>query len=372
MHLNSLKSTLPFPLFPDDAKSLAKKYLTKEIYQKLIPLKTNSGFTLHDAVKSGIENPDSSIGIYAGDAESYELFFDLFKPIIEHYHGIKSLPSPIHPLVSKLSFTPIFVNDSLEQFPDINLPDLDPQNRYIISTRIRVARNLNGFPFTPIISQIDRKLVETITVEALKSIESPLIRGEYSSIEKSIICSSSDKSYFKKGDRFQESAGINRDWPNCRGIFESYDKKFMVWVNEEDHLRVISISQTGNIADVFNRLMLGVKAIDKRLSLKNISFAYHPNLGYLTTCPSNLGTGIRASVHIKLPNLLKQRNLLNNAAEQLQLQIRGTKGEKTEVESAIFDISNSKRVGVTEAECCQILYNGICKIIKLEQSLNSD
>ncbi|MBF0301624.1 MAG: arginine kinase [Desulfamplus sp.] len=364
--MNSLNVSPDFPCFPDNAKSLANRYLTKEIYERLIHIKTQYGFTLYDAIRSGLENPDSSIGIYAGDAESYELFSDIFIPIIQHYHSIEVLKHHIKSTTSS-SFTSI-ITDRLDLM-ESRFPDPDREHKYIISTRIRVARNLNGFPFTPIISTFDRKRVEKIIIQALENIPSPL-KGVYRSIQPSLIIKSSfDKSFFRKGDRFQDAAGINRDWPDSRGIFESDDKKFMVWVNEEDHLRVISIDKTGDISGVFKRLIMGVKDIENNLNLKNISFAWNQELGYLTACPSNLGTAMRASVHIKLPNLFKNKHLLNNAATQLQLQIRGTKGENSDVESAVFDISNIQRLGVTEKQCVEILYKGLCKIIELEEDL---
>jgi len=351
---------LPFPCFSADATSLASRYLTKEIYDKLIHLQTRYGFTLSDALQSGIENPDSSIGIYAGDSESYDLFDAIFRPVIAKYHNIDgTLPCPMK-----------------SDFTSITLPDPDPEHQYIISTRIRVARNLANFPFTPILSLTDRKQVENVIIDSLDDIESPF-KGHYTPIKETSvsndqierhICTAPNVS-FKRGDRFQEAAGINRDWPDGRGVFESNDQKFMVWINEEDHMRIISIDQNSDIRDLFNRLGRGLHMIQTNLACKQMYFAWRDDLGYLTTCPSNLGTGMRAGVHIKLPKLFKHKEILESAARGLKLQVRGTQGEKTEVESAIFDISNSQRLGITERQCCQILYNGICKIIDLEKEL---
>jgi arginine kinase len=70
-----------------DSKSLLKKYLTKEVFDALKTKKTSFGSSLLDVIQSGVENPDSGVGIYAPDAESYTVFADLFDPIIEDYHG---------------------------------------------------------------------------------------------------------------------------------------------------------------------------------------------------------------------------------------------------------------------------------------------
>ncbi|MBF0232434.1 MAG: arginine kinase [Desulfamplus sp.] len=349
----------PFPCFSADSISLAKRFLTNKIYEQLVHLKTGYGFTLHDALRSGIENPDSSIGIYAGDPESYDLFSAIFKPVIEKYHATETTSCHMKSDLSPVDF-----------------PDPDPAHEFILSTRIRVARNLTNFPFMPLISSADRKKVEEIITQLLENIESPF-KGYYKSVKDCLGFTDQEqlarpipsRSCFRKGDRFQESAGINRDWPDCRGVFESIDHKFSVWINEEDHIRVISIDRNGDIASVFNRLAKALDIIEKTLDCKQIDFAWKDDLGYLTACPSNLGTGMRAGVHIRLPKFFKQKEILENEAKKLKLQIRGTQGEKTEVESAVFDISNSQRLGLTERECCNILYNGVCKIIKLERQL---
>ncbi|MBF0467963.1 MAG: arginine kinase [Desulfamplus sp.] len=367
-----------FPCFSADARSLAKSCLTKEIYEQLINLETGYGFTLHDALRSGIQNPDSSIGIYAGDPESYDLFSAIFNPVIEKYHAIKIASRPI-----RSDFTPA------------DFPDPDPSREYIISTRIRVARNLNGFPFTPIISSTDRKKVEEILMRLLEQIEPPF-KGHYTPAKeypgifdqkKGNMHIPQDKvlqnrmsfpqekrhillkSCFKKGDRFQDSAGINRDWPESRGVFQSNDHRFSAWINEEDHIRIISMDQGGNISEVFNRLAKALDIIERELDRQQTGFAWKDHLGYLAACPSNLGTAMRAGVHIRLPELFRRKDVLDSEAKRLRLQTRGTQGEKTEVESAVFDISNSQRLGVTERECCETLCNGICEIIELERKL---
>ena len=86
-----------------------------------------------------------------------------------------------------------------------------------------------------------------------------------------------DHFLFKKGDRFLESAGINNFWPNGRGIFFNDNKTFLVWINEEDQLRIISMEQGANIKSVFGRLEKAVAAINEKLQ-----FAYNEKLGYLT------------------------------------------------------------------------------------------
>jgi creatine kinase/arginine kinase len=107
-----------------------------------------------------------------------------------------------------------------------------------------------------------------------------------------------DHFLFKEGDRFLEAAGLNRDWPEGRGIFHNTDKTFLVWINEEDQLRIISMEKGSDIKGVFERLAIACKTLEK-----SFKFAHDDHLGYITSCPTNLGTALRASVHIKLPKL---------------------------------------------------------------------
>lgn len=336
-------------LFPDNSHSLVKKYLSKTLYDKLKNKKTTSGYTLNYAIRSGILNPDSDIGIYAGDAESYETFSELFDPIIADYHALTQGKHHKSDLACSA------------------LPSLDPENEYIISTRIRVARNLDEFPFTTFISKSERDKVERLIAEATKNLPKKF-QGEYFSL-KDILNSktnSSKTNFFpKKGDRFQEAAGITRDFPDARGVFLANSKEFMVWINEEDHLRIISMEPGSDLSGVFNRLSKAITILEKSLR-----FSFSKKHGFLTACPSNLGISMRASVHIKLPMLNKQKEALYKTAGQNNLQIRGTSGEKSSIENAIFDISNKQRLGISEEDCLNILSTGVKKLITIEKQLS--
>ena len=390
-----------FPSFSQESTSLARKHLTRSIFNALKNKKTPNGFSLAMALASGIKNHDSGIGIYAGDAESYNVFSPLFSPIIEEYHGIT--PGTIHAADRSI----------------VDLPDPDPHHQYILSTRIRVARNLAGYAFTPCIPEKQRKQVTQKIITALDCLPKQL-RGVYFSMnhdQKHLVpmptpsnvslvpkqsspgatantcqcdetCTQlahgtgkTDKLkitpdnkqlqsrpihsfLFKRGDRFQEAAGINRDWPRDRGCFVSHDTRFRVWIHEEDHLRIISMDDRGDMATTFNRLTFALENLDNQLK-----FAWDDTLGYLAACPSNIGTGMRAGVHIRLPRLFKRQELLNEEARRLNLQIRGTQGEKTQVQKAVVDVSNEQRLGITEKKCLQTLHRGVSHLITLEQAL---
>lgn len=102
-----------------------------------------------------------------------------------------------------------------------------------------------------------------------------------------------------------------------RGIFFNEEKTFLVWCNEEDHLRLISMEKGGNLSSVYARLVKAVTEVGKKLE-----FSPHRRLGFLTFCPSNLGTTIRASVHARLPKLSEDYARFEEIANMYHLQVR--------------------------------------------------
>ena len=139
-----------------------------------------------------------------------------------------------------------------------------------------------------------------------------------------------------------------------------------VWVNEEDQLRIISMQQGGDVKGVFERLARGIKAVQD--SVKGESgkdFQLSEKYGYLHSCPTNLGTGMRASVHVDLPGWTKEglpalkvihltwklifyQSYLQARCEELGLQPRGTRGESGGQTGITYDISNKHRLGYSE------------------------
>ena len=349
--ITTLWDGFTFPEFNSNCSSLLCRHLSEQTFEKLKGRVTGSGFTFAQAINSGVVNQDSSVGVYAGDAESYALFSDLFNPIITEYHDFSTTDthrSDLNP--AKLS-----------------APNPDPEGQFILSTRIRVGRNVAKMPLGPAISQEQRNSIESQVAKSLSSLNGELAGTYYPLLGMDEVVQNrliEDHFLFKAGDRFLDAAGLNRDWPEGRGIFHNREKTFLVWVNEEDQLRIISMQQGGDIEAVFSRLVAAVKEIEK-----SVSFMYDSRLGYLSSCPTNLGTAMRASVHICLPKLGSDLSNFKNITDSHHLQIRGIHGEHSESESGIFDISNRRRLGVTEVECVQDMYNGVVALIEREKEL---
>lgn len=338
-----------FPIFTDSYTSLLKKYLTQEIFDNLKHLKTSNGYTFIQAINSGVVNQDSNIGIYAGDAESYALYSTIFNPIINDYHGFDEKDSHVRRIKSE----------------SVHFADPDPGKQYILSTRIRVARNVAEMPLGPAVTAAQRNQIENQIVSVLESLSGELsghyypITGMSGADRMRLV---EDHFLFKQGDRFLDAAGLNRDWPQGRGIYHNNDKTFLVWINEEDQMRIISMEQGGSIQSVFNRLFNAVSLLEDK-----IPFLYDKRLGYLTSCPTNLGTAMRASVHICLPLLGRNIKHLHKIADHHHLQIRGIHGEHSESEGGVFDISNRRRLGVSDLECVNDLHSGVLALIEEEK-----
>ena len=145
-------------------------------------------------------------------------------------------------------------------------------------------------------------------------------------------------------------------------------KNFLVWINEEDHTRVISMEQGGNMKRVFQRFCQGLQEVEKNIRDHGWEFMWNEHLGYILTCPSNLGTGLRAGVHVKLP-LLSQDPRFGPMLKNMRLQKRGTGGVDTAATGGTFDISNADRLGKSEVELVQAVVDGVNLLIDMEKRL---
>ncbi|CAO1417211.1 unnamed protein product, partial [Diamesa tonsa] len=334
-----------------ESNSMLKKFLTKGIFDQLKELTTESKGTLLDCIKSGLDNPNSSIGVYACDPEAYTLFAPLFDPIIEEYHGFKKDDN--HP--------------ACDWGESCKLPELDPEKKYIVSTRIRCGRSLENFPFAAILKLEQYEEIMKNVQEAVKSLSGNL-KGKFHPLEsmskemkKQLI---EEHILFKEDDKYLTSANASRFWPISRAIYINDAKTFAIWCNEEDHIRIISMEPGADIRNVYERLMTATTQLSEV-----IKFNHHDRLGFLTFCPTNLGNTIRASVHIKLPKLSVKKEKLDELAAEFHLQIRGTDGEHSDATDHVYDVSNKRRMGLTEFDSVKEMADGIMEMIKAEEAL---
>merc|ERR1712050_675124 len=295
-------------------------------------------------------------GIYAGDWDSYKDFAPVFDPLIQEYHGIS--PSAVH--TSDMDFNKI----------QGNIVDGAP----VHSTRIRVGRSIDGFGLSPGITKEQRLGVEKLMSNAVQTFTGELagkyypLTGMQESVRQQLV---DDHFLFVSGDRNLTVAGMERDWPEGRGIFHNDNKTFLIWINEEDQLRITSMENGGNVKGVFGRLCNGIKMVQDSVKKEcGKDFCLDNKYGYIHSCPTNLGTVMRASVHIDLPGWTKHSiDKLKARCEELHLQPRGTRGESGGQTGHTYAISNKHRLGYSEVQLVQKMIDGVNTLHKEDQVL---
>jgi len=340
--------------FPDikSKNSLVAKHVTKEKWDKLNGHVTQtSGFTLGKAIACAVDFDDQNCGIYAGDWDSYKDFAEVFDPIIQEYHGITDGAKHTSDMDSSK------IVGSIDSAAPVK------------STRIRVGRNLDGFGLSPGITKSHRTEFEALMVKAFAGLEGDLagtyypLTGMKEEDRQQLV---DDHFLFMSGDKNLQVAGMERDWPEGRGIFHNKEKTFLVWVNEEDQLRIISMQKGSDVTEVFDRLARGIKAVETSIHAEcGKEFMLDERYGYIHSCPTNLGTGMRASVHVTLPGWHKKGiAALKKRCEELAVQPRGTRGESGGHIDDTYDISNKHRLGYSEVQLVQNMIDSVNKLVK--------
>lgn len=347
----------------------AAKYLTRKLFNSYSAEKKA---ILYKCALTGVENPTSGLGAYAMTPSDYQTFKKFFDPLIRDYHGAKKKAKH----VTDWDISAIGKNGVLD-VADFGLDE--------VSMRIRVGRNLTQFNLPGNMDKGERIEFEKTMLKAFeKLVAMPEYGGQVYSLtpnfgegEENPNLISQDEYQelvdqhimFKDmdADPFLKSAGISSDWPYGRGCYVSADKKFIIWFGEEDQLRIMCMMKGTKLNEVFERLRAGLDVVE---SIDGIKFATSKDYGYVTSCPSNLGTGMRASVHVKLPNLTKDGTdtKAKEVAGPLGLSVRGTGGEHTPIGAdGTVDISPRARLFIKERDIVQKLYDGIKLLLEAEE-----
>ncbi|KIG14611.1 putative ATP:guanido phosphotransferase YacI [Enhygromyxa salina] len=333
-----------------------------ELERQLETRTTAAGWTLADLIRCGRTYPSCKVGVHVGDAESYQVFAPLLDRIIADVHGQTSGASGR------------WTNE---------VPRIDPQLRddlAVLSVSVRVTRNLRSCQFPALIGRRARLEVERRTSTALRALGRRFVGQYYSlaelpmprrrTLEARELC-------FDGDDRYLEAAGITRDWPEGRGLWCGEDRRLVVWVNEEDHLRFISSSPRGDLASCLSRVRELAWALEDLLG-----FHHDDRLGYLASCPSNVGTGLRASAVLRLPRLASQPRRLREIVEAHGLDLRGRAISKFGADagpvsgrdashqggSGVFRLSNRRCLGASEVASVEHLADGMSALLEAERS----
>ncbi len=323
---------------------------------------------LMTCLNSGIENPDSEMGCYACQPSDYDDFRPFFAKALARNHRV----------AEDAKHTNNWDLSSVDGLPDEGVLDMAALGLPPLSMRVRVGRNLADFPLPGSMTRDQRVALETRMMAAFQVlIDHPDYGGAYHSLTPGNLNQITQAQYqelvdahimFKdmSNDSYLLAAGIAADWPHGRGCYVSDDRSFIIWVGEEDHLRIMCMERGTVLNRVFDRLKTALDVVN---GIDGLTFAMSDDYGVVTSCPTNLGTAMRASVHIQLPNLTADGTdqKAKAIAKPLGLSVRGAGGEHTPIGAdGTVDISPSARFCITEAQIIAALYKGIA-LLKAEE-----
>jgi protein arginine kinase len=226
----------------------------------------------------------------------------------------------------------------------------------VISSRIRLARNLEEYFFPGWAPEEEHHAVWMQVSSIFQTMERHFISwvmSETSPLDKEIL--------FERHLISRELAGQD----SCCGVFVSFDECLSTMVNEEDHIRIQSLQPGLNLLDAWR----AADRLDDELEAQ-LTYAFSPKLGYLTACPSNVGTGMRASVMLHLPGLvlMEQMAPVINGISKIGLAVRGMWGEGTEAAGNMFQISNQSTLGRREDEIISHLEQIVLELVEHENN----
>lgn len=238
------------------------------------------------------------------------------------------------------------------------------QGDVVVSSRIRLARNLRDYPFP---NKASLEQMEEIAHKVRKALDesNSTLAGTLSFISMEKLTQLQAVSLVEKHLISPEFASERKG----RYLFLSKDESISIMINEEDHIRIqvmssgLSLNETYDIANNIDTLL------DNALG-----FAFNNKLGYLTQCPTNLGTGMRASLMLHIPAIERNRaiNRISGNLSKLGMELRGTFGEGSEAKGSLYQLSNQITLGLSEHSAIENLKNMASQLIEQEKKSIED
>jgi protein arginine kinase len=236
------------------------------------------------------------------------------------------------------------------------------EGEIVVSTRVRLARNLQGYPFPARSSEEDRaRVLETVRVALKSLVDVPDIDfWEIDALDEDQRGLLLERRVVSQELIKESSGGASH---SALALWS--DDAVGIMVNEEDHLRIQALRGGFDLEETWRR----VDRLDERLG-EILAFAFHHEYGFLTACPTNVGTGLRASVLVHLPGLVltKEIHKVLEGIGQVGLTYRGLHGEGSEVIGNLFQISNQTTLGKEEEELVSHLTRVVSKVVDYERS----
>ncbi len=230
-----------------------------------------------------------------------------------------------------------------------------PESDIVMCSRIRLARNLNDFPFSNRANRMEKSEIESSAKAAFDAANLELDYIDVNTLSK------------LDAQFLVERQLISRELASSeghRGVAIGPRENISIMVNEEDHLRIQVMLSGLSLHEVWDRINRLDDTLEERLN-----YAYSPQLGYLTACPTNVGTGIRVGVMLHLPALVqtKQIDKVFRALQKINLAVRGLYGEGTQAFGDFYQISNQQTLGKSELELIRNLSEVVPQIIDYER-----
>lgn len=232
-----------------------------------------------------------------------------------------------------------------------------PEADIVTSTRVRLARNSANHPFPTVATLEEKSIIEENLSKVI--LDYGIIKeAEYTNL---MTVSPVDRQFLVERHLISRE---HAEGKGDRGVAFGKDEIVSVMVNEEDHLRMQAMRSGFQLDETWTL----IDSVDDAIG-EHVDYAFSPRLGYLTACPSNVGTAIRASVMLHLPGLVmsKQIDKVFQAVTKINLVVRGLYGEGTQASGNFYQISNQSTLGRTEKEILENLRSVVPQIIAYER-----
>ncbi|XP_063059007.1 zgc:172076 [Engraulis encrasicolus] len=337
-----------FPYLRDNHTHMGH-LLTLPLYARQFNRATDSGVLFDDVIRPGLEEPGSpgshmAVGCVAGDAQCYILFCDFFDRIIKSYH----------------EYTIPGTQES--DFNSGNLKGGDVfDSEYAVSCEITLARCVEDFTFPTHCSRGERRKLLSLADKAL-GLLSEECPGKLYSMEEL----GEDPEGRGPGAMTPSPAmfriGVARDWPDSRALWVSEDGQLVIWVNFEDHLKLECCRSDPNIRLAFDCICENIVRLEKMYKTIRRRFVWKEHLGWVVSSPAQVGTGLQASVTVRLRHLPTHKRL-ENILDRLRLHMTPTD------QPGLYRVSNTPTIGFTEVGVVQLVVDGVSLLIRMEKKL---
>lgn len=242
--------------------------------------------------------------------------------------------------------------------------DKGPESDVIISSRIRLARNLDHYPFPHRMDSQQAKLAADEITQAFFGADQER-KKDYLLIDLDTL---SEEDQQALAEKRLISPDLTHKGQNRRVII-SRDESVSIMINEEDHIRIQSMQAGLNLENAYQAAAAAALILENSLAL-----AYNDNYGFLTACPTNTGTGMRASVMAHLPGLAMSGRIKNviEGLNKMGFAVRGFYGEHSKAQGHLFQISNQLTLGITEDDLINDLKRMLQQLIEQERKVRQE